>query len=70
MTSRPILAALVLMILASWADFSGGNPLKSTGEPATIQDFRRFAAALLIGGLAFYVLANLLSNLVLIRWGL
>ena len=27
------------------AEFSGGEPLKSTGEPATPQDFRRFTGA-------------------------
>ena len=59
------LVTLVLMVLARWAEFSGGEPLKSTGEPATLQDFRRFTAAVLIGGCAFYLLANLLSNYVL-----
>ena len=59
------LVTLVLMILARWAEFSGGNPQKSTGGPATAADFRRFAAAVLIGGLAFYVLANLFVNHVL-----
>ena len=59
------LTTLVLMVLARWAEFSGGEPLKSTGEPATPQDFRRFTGAVMIGGLGFYVLANLLSNYVL-----
>ncbi|MEX2141640.1 MAG: hypothetical protein WD894_20410 [Pirellulales bacterium] len=59
------LATLVLMVLARWAEFSGGEPQTSTGEPSTIQHFRRFSAAVLIGGLAFYILANLLSNYVL-----
>jgi hypothetical protein len=63
------LATLVLMVLARWAEFSGGEPLKATGEPATLQDFRRFTAAVLIGGLAFYLLANLLSNYVLTVFG-
>jgi hypothetical protein len=52
------------MVLARWAEFSGGEPLKSTGEPATPQDLRRFTGAVLIGGLVFYILANLLSNYV------
>ena len=56
------LATLVLMVLARWAEFAGGEPLKSTGEPATPQDFRRFTIAVMIGGLGFYLLANLLSN--------
>ena len=59
------LATLLLMVLARWAEFSGGEPLKSTGEPATPQDLRRFTGAVMIGGLGFYVLANLLSNYVL-----
>jgi hypothetical protein len=58
------LATVVLMVLARWAEFSGGEPLKSTGEPATPQDLRRFTGAVLIGGLVFYILANLLSNYV------
>jgi hypothetical protein len=60
------LVTLVLMILARWAEFSGGDPQKSTGGPATAADFRRFAVAVVAGGLAFYILANLLANHVLV----
>jgi hypothetical protein len=59
------LATLVLIVLGRWAEFSGGQPETATGEPATEEHFRRFTAVVLLGGLALYVLANLVSNYVL-----
>ena len=56
------LASLVGMIVGRWLEFQGGNPHKSTGEPATISDFRRFTLWVTIGGAGAWVLANLVSN--------
>jgi hypothetical protein len=56
------LLALAGMVLGRWAEFCGGEPLTSTGEPATPQDFRRFVAVTLFGGFAVWLVANLVSN--------
>jgi hypothetical protein len=59
------LATVAAMILGRLVEFAGGRPLTSTGEPATPDDFRRFAVLIFGGGLLLWVLANLISNYVL-----
>lgn len=59
------LVTLILMVLARLAEFSGGHPETATGGTATGKELRRFIAFVLFGGLAFYVLANMLSNYLL-----
>jgi hypothetical protein len=58
---------LAAMALGRWAEFRGGSPRRSTGEPATRQDLHRYLLGLLILGPALWALANLLGNHVLAR---
>jgi hypothetical protein len=64
-TDIAYLGTLVLIILGRLAEFSGGQPETATGEQATGKDLRRFTALVLMAGITFYLLANLLSNYVL-----
>ena len=56
------LALLGGLVLARWFEFRGGNPLTSTGEPATKSHLRRYAIGSTIAGLGTWVFANLLGN--------
>jgi hypothetical protein len=59
------LVTLACMIISRWLEFAGGNPRRSTGEPATLQDIRRFTLLMLVGGVTFFVIANVISNYLL-----
>jgi len=59
------LVALTAMILGRCVEHLGGNPHTSTGEPSTPADLRRYILLTLIGGLALWLVANLLANYVL-----
>jgi hypothetical protein len=56
------LASLAGMILGRWLEFQGGNPRKSTGEPATPGDFRCFSLWVALGGVGAWIFANVVSN--------
>jgi hypothetical protein len=59
------LATLAGMILGRLLEHLGGNPQTSTGEPSTPADLRRFVLFTLVGGLALWLVANLIANYVL-----
>jgi len=50
------------LILARWLEFRGGQPKTPMGEPATWDQFRRYALVVALGGLTAWVLANLAAN--------
>lgn len=56
------LVTLLLMILGRWVEHLGGHPETSTGEPATPADLSRYVGRTLAGGLALWVVANLIAN--------
>lgn len=56
------LGILAVLILARWAEFRGGQPLTSTGEPATRDHLRRYAIGSTVAGLGTWAFANLLGN--------
>jgi hypothetical protein len=60
-------AALGGMLLGRWLEFRAGNPQKSTGEPATPEDLRRYYFVVVPAGLVLWVVANYLGNHLLTR---
>lgn len=60
------IVALVLMVAGRYLEHLGGNPKTSTGEPSTPVDLSRYILCTLVVGLAFWVVANLIANYVLV----
>jgi len=59
---------LGLALLGRWLEFRGGNPRTAYDEPATPAHLRRYLVVAPLGGLALWVLANILGNHVLTGW--
>ena len=59
------LATLVAIVLGRCIEHLGGDPKTSTGETSTPAHLRRFTLFTLVGGLALWLVANLLANYVL-----
>jgi hypothetical protein len=57
--------ALFAIILGRWIEHLGGDPKTSTGEPSSPADLRRFILFTASGGLALWLVANLIANYVL-----
>jgi hypothetical protein len=55
-------AVLVIMILGRWVELRSGQAQTATGEAATAAHFYRYAAGVLILGLAAWIVANFLGN--------
>ena len=56
------LTVLVLLLLARWLEFRGGNALTAFAEPATPAHLRRYALRTPALGLCVWVVANLIGN--------
>lgn len=56
---------LVAMILTRQHEFRAGDPQKSDGSPANIDDLRRYRFQVIGIGVAMWVIANVLGNHVL-----
>ncbi len=56
------LVVLLLLPVARWVEFRGGDPMTSTGTPATPADLRRYALIALGVGLSVWLFANAISN--------
>ncbi len=50
------------MIFGRYVEYRGGNPLTSTGEPATIGNLQRYAVVAAIFGSLTWFIANIVSN--------
>lgn len=50
------------LVLGRWLEFRGGTPQTSTGQPATWDQFKRYALFAILIGFSCWVLANLLAN--------
>ena len=50
------------MLLGRWVEFQGGQPLNSSGEPATSADLKRFVVVGGAVGAALWVIVNLVAN--------
>ncbi len=63
-TSTDIFYFIVLAALpvTRWVEFLGGDPRTSTGEPASIDHFRRYASVTILLGVAVWVAAKLISS--------
>lgn len=53
------LGVVLAIIGARWLEFQSGDPRKSTGEPATTDDLRRFVTYVLAAGLTVCLVANI-----------
>jgi hypothetical protein len=60
------LVTLVAMILGRCLEHLGGKPQTSTGEPSTPADLRRYILFTAVGGLALWLVANLIANYLLV----
>jgi hypothetical protein len=56
---------LVAIVLGRWIEHLGGDPKTSTGEPSTPADLHRFTILAVGGGLALWLVANVIANFVL-----
>ena len=56
------LIVLVTVIFARWFEFRAGNPLTSTGDPATPAVLRRYILGVFVLGVGIWTFANLLGN--------
>jgi hypothetical protein len=54
-----------LMILGRWVEQRSGCATTSTGEPATLEQCKRYTVLVLLGGAAAWVAANVLGNYLL-----
>jgi hypothetical protein len=59
------LGLLAGMMLGRWLEFRGGNPQTAEGEPAGPHHLRRYLIAVLMIGLAIWVIANIVANYLL-----
>lgn len=59
------LMTLMGMILGRCVEHLGGKPETSTGEPSTPANLRRYILFTFVGGLALWLVANLIANYVL-----
>lgn len=66
-TEADLLYFLLLggMILGRWLEFRGGQPQTTSGEPATMADFRRYVVLVAVAGPIVWVIANVIGNHVL-----
>ncbi len=55
------------MFLGRWMEQRSGTALTIAGQPATVAQFKRYTALLLVCGSAVWATANLLGNHVLTR---
>jgi hypothetical protein len=53
---------LAFTLLGRWWEFRGGNPLTSTGEPATMDHLRRYCVVMSSVAVGLWILANLVGN--------
>jgi hypothetical protein len=61
-----LFACLVVLTVASrWVEQRSGSATTAKGEPATMQDFRRYVRSVLLIATLVWVAANLLGNHVL-----
>ena len=56
---------LTLMVACRWVEQRSGSATTAKGEPATMQDFRRYVRSVLLIATLIWVAANLLGNHVL-----
>lgn len=56
------LVVLAFVLAARGIEFLGASPQTATGEPATMDDYRRYALVVLAIGLAIWVVANVVGN--------
>lgn len=56
------LIVLSALPVARWFEFRNGNPLTSTGVPATSAHLSRYVIGVVSLGLAAWIVANLLGN--------
>lgn len=63
-TTADVLYFVILggMMLGRWMEFRGGSPETTTGEPATIADFRHYILMVVTIGPIVWVLTNLVGN--------
>lgn len=61
------LAVLLLLPSARWYEFRHGHASKSTGEPATEDDLRRYCIITAVAGAAIWIIANVLGVHLLAR---
>jgi hypothetical protein len=55
-------AVVGLMILGRWVEQRSGCATTSTGEPATLEQCKRYTVLVLLGGAAAWAAANVLGN--------
>jgi hypothetical protein len=53
---------LAATLLGRYAEYRGGHPTNSTGDPVTPGQLRRYAWTMLLGGVAVWAVANLIGN--------
>lgn len=58
-------AVVGLMLLGRWVEQRSGKAMTATGEPATVENARRYSLILLITMSAVWIGANLLGNHIL-----
>ena len=56
---------LALIVACRWVEQRSGSATTAKGEPATMQDFRRYVRSVLLIATLIWVAANLLGNHVL-----
>ena len=56
------LIVVAVTVLARWYEFRSGNPLASTGDPATPDVLRRYVVCVSLIGLGVWVVANVIGN--------
>jgi hypothetical protein len=59
------LVILVLTILSRWIEYAGGHALSSTGDPVLRADVVRYSVVMAIGGIAAWIIANVIANYLL-----
>ncbi len=55
-------AVLGGMLVGRWTEFRCSQPLTATGEPATVEQVRRYTMWLGVIGLGVWIAANLIGN--------
>jgi hypothetical protein len=60
--SIAFLIVLAVIVAARYYEFSKGDSHTSTGEPATLNDLRRYILVILPLGLGIWIAANVIGN--------
>lgn len=68
-TSANLVFFLILgaLPLSRWAEFRGGSPQTSEGDPATPAHLRRYVIVILLVGVVIWIAANAMGNYLIAR---